>query len=88
MAILRFHVVPNTKSDEVVGEHGDAIKIKLRAPAVEGQANAALRCFLAKEFNIPKSAIILEHGQQSRHKVIRIEGLSEHDARRQLLARI
>jgi hypothetical protein len=88
MAILRFHVVPNAKSDEVVGEHGDAIKIKLRAPAVEGKANAALRCFLAVELNIPKSAIILEHGQRSRHKVIRIEGLSEHDARRRLLATI
>jgi hypothetical protein len=88
MATLQFHVVPNAKSDEIVGEHGDAIKIKLRAPAVEGKANAALRCFLAEELNIPKSAIILEYGQRSRHKVIRIEGLSEHDARRRLLATI
>jgi uncharacterized protein (TIGR00251 family) len=86
MATLRVHVVPNAKSDEVVGQHGGAIKIKLRAPAVEGKANAALRCFLAEELNIPKSAIILEHGQRSRDKVIRIEGLSEHDARRRLLA--
>jgi hypothetical protein len=88
MAILRFHVVPNAKGDKVVGVHGDAIKIKLRAPAVEGKANTALRYFLAEELNIPKSAIILEHGQRSRHKVIRIEGLSEHDARRRLLATI
>ena len=88
MATLRFHVVPNAKSDKVVGKHGDAIKIKLRAPAVEEKANTALHCFLAKELNIPKSAIILEHGQRSRHKVIRIEGLSEHDARRRLLATI
>jgi len=88
MATLRFHVVPNAKSDKVVGEHGDAIKIKLRAAAVEGKANTALRCFLAEELNIPKSAIILEHGQRSRDKVIRIEGLSEHGARRQLLATI
>ena len=56
MATLRFHVVPNAKSDEVVGEHGDAIKVKLRAPAVEGRANAALRGLLAEELNIPKSA--------------------------------
>ena len=88
MATLRFHVVSNAKSDKVVGEHGDAIKIKLRAPAVEGKANAALRCFLAEELNIPKSAIIVEHGQRSRHKVIRIEGLSEHGARRRLLPAI
>jgi uncharacterized protein len=88
MVTLRFHVVPNAKSDNVVGEHGGAIKVKLRAPALEGKANAALRCFLAEELDIPKSAITLEHGQRSRHKVIRIEGLSERDARRRLLETI
>jgi len=87
MATLRFHVVPNAKSDEVVGEHGDAIKVKLRASAVDGRANAALRCFLAEELNIPKSAIILERGQRSRDKVIRIEGLTEEEVRRRLRAR-
>jgi len=87
MATLRFHVVPNARSDEVVGEHGDAIKVKLRASAVEGRANAALRCFLAEELNIPKSAIILERGQRSRDKVIRIEGLTEEEVRRRLRAR-
>ena len=87
MATLRFHVVPNAKSDKVVGENGDAIKIKLRAPAVQGKANTALHCFLAKELNIPKSAIILEHGQRSRHKVIRIEGLTEEEVRRRLRAK-
>lgn len=46
MAILRFHIVPNAKQNKVVGEHGAAIKIKLRAQAVEGKANAALRSFL------------------------------------------
>jgi len=85
MATLRVHVVPNAKIDNVASEHGGAIKVKLRAPAVEGKANAALRCFLAEKLNIPKSAIILEHGQRSRHKVIRIEGLNEQDARHRLL---
>ena len=88
MAIVRFHVVPNAKSDIVVGQHGDAIKIKLRAPAVEGKANAALRSFLAEKLNIPQSAITLGRSQRSRHKVIRIEGLSEHDTRRRLLTAI
>jgi hypothetical protein len=72
----------------VIGEHGDAIKIKLRAPAMEGKANSALRRFLAEELNIPKHAITLERGQQSRHKVIRIDGLSQDEARRRLLAPI
>jgi uncharacterized protein len=85
MATVRVHVVPNAKIDNVVGEHGGAIKVKLRAPAAEGKANAALRCFLAEKLNIPQSAITLGRGQRSRHKVIRIEGLNEQDARRRLL---
>jgi uncharacterized protein YggU (UPF0235/DUF167 family) len=40
---IRVHVIPNAKIDTVVGEYGDAIKIKLRAPAVEGKTNTALR---------------------------------------------
>jgi uncharacterized protein YggU (UPF0235/DUF167 family) len=47
MATLRFHIVPNAKQNKVMGERGDAIKIKLRAPAVEGKANAAVRRFRA-----------------------------------------
>jgi hypothetical protein len=43
MATLRFHIVPNAKIDGVLGEHGAAIKIKLRAPALDGKANTALR---------------------------------------------
>ena len=70
----------------MIGEHNGAIKIKLRAPAVEGKANAALRSFLAEELKIPERSIALERGQKSRAKLIRIEGLSEEEARRHLLA--
>jgi uncharacterized protein (TIGR00251 family) len=88
MATLRFHVVPNARTNKIMGEHGAAIKIKLRAPAVEGKANAALRSFLAGELKISERAIVLERGQKSRDKLIRIEGLSEEDARRRLLGAI
>jgi len=77
-------VIPNAKIDKVIGEHGDAIKIKLRAPAVEGKANTALRKFLAEKLSIPQRAIVLEHGEKSRDKVIRIDGLSEADIYRGL----
>ncbi|HJW38766.1 MAG TPA: DUF167 domain-containing protein [Candidatus Udaeobacter sp.] len=87
MATLRFHIIPNAKSNMVVGEHGDAIKIKLRAPAVEGKANAALRSFLREKLKIPKRGIALEHGHKSRDKLIRVDGLSEEEVRRRLLAR-
>jgi uncharacterized protein len=82
---IRVHVIPNAKIDTVVGEYGDAIKIKLRAPAVEGKANTALRRFLAEKLSIPQRAIVLEHGEKSRDKVIRIDGLSEVGIRRGLL---
>ena len=85
MTTLHVHVVPNAKIDKVAGEHGGAIKIKLRAPAFEGKANSALISFLADELNISRRAIVLEHGQQSRDKMIRITDLSEKEVRRRLL---
>jgi uncharacterized protein (TIGR00251 family) len=85
MATLRFHILPNAKRDTVVGQYGEAIKIKLRAPAVEGKANAALRSFLAEELNISQRAVVLESGQRSRGKVIRIDGMSEENVRSRLL---
>jgi uncharacterized protein (TIGR00251 family) len=85
MATLHFHVVPNARADKIIGEHGAAIKIRLRAPAVEGKANAALRSFLAKELKIAERQIALQHGHKSRDKVIRIDGLSDEDVRRRLL---
>jgi uncharacterized protein (TIGR00251 family) len=86
-ATLRVHVIPNGKIDKVVGEYDGAIKVKLRAPAVEGKANAALRCFLAEELRIPKHAVVLERGHKSREKLIRLDGLNENEARTRLHAR-
>ena len=86
MATLRFHVIPNAKIDKVVGEHGNAIKIKLRASAVEGKANAALRSFLAGKLQISEQRVVMEHGHKSRDKVLRIDEMSEEDVRRRLLA--
>ena len=88
MTTIRVHVIPNAKIDKMVGEHGDAIKIKLRAPAVEGKANTALRRFLAEKLSIPQRAIVMEHGQRSREKVIRIDGLTEEQIRRFLMTGI
>src|SRR5215471_8980453 len=86
MAILRVHVVPNAKIDGVVGEHGGAIKIKLRAPAVEGKANTALIRFLAHQLKLPRHSIVLERGHRSRDKLIRIHGSTEEDVHRRMRA--
>jgi uncharacterized protein len=87
MAILRVHVVPNATIDCVAGEYGGAIKITLRAPAIEGKANAALIRFLAEQLKLSRHAIVLERGQRSRDKLIRIDELGEEDVRRRLLAK-
>ena len=79
MAILRVNLVPNAKSDGVAGEYGGAIKITVRAPAVNGKANAALIRFLAEQLKLARHSIVLERGQKSRDKVIRIDGLTEAD---------
>ena len=71
----------------VVGEHSGAIKVKLRAPAVEGKANAALVAFLADYLRIPAREIVLVRGRRSRDKVIRIQSLSEEEARTWLCTR-
>ena len=85
MPTIRVYVIPNAKVDKVSGEYNGAIKIKLRAAAVEGKANTALRRFLADRLSIPRRAVALERGGRSRDKMIRIDGLSEENIRRGLL---
>jgi uncharacterized protein (TIGR00251 family) len=69
---LILHVQPGAKRTEVVGLHGDALKIKLAAAPVEGAANAALVAFLAEVFGVRQRQVILKQGNKSRRKVIEI----------------
>jgi uncharacterized protein len=85
VATIRLHIIPNAKIDTLMGKHGDAIKIKLRAPAVEGKANRALLRFLAEKLRIPQRAIVLKRGDRSRSKVIRIDDMSDEAVHRRLL---
>jgi uncharacterized protein (TIGR00251 family) len=70
---LRLHVQPGAKRTEVVGVHGDALKVRLAAPPVEGRANAALVNFLAERFGVTLRQVNVVHGQQSRRKLVRID---------------
>jgi uncharacterized protein len=83
---LRLRVVPNAKRSEVVGEHGEAIKVKIQAPAMDGKANDAVLAFLAKKVGIPRRDVALVAGEKSRDKTVTIEGLDPVEARRRLLA--
>lgn len=72
--VLELHVQPGAKRTEVVGMHGDRIKVRLAAPALEGRANEALIEFLANEFGVPKRSVTIESGLASRQKRVAIEG--------------
>lgn len=56
---LTLHIQPGAKKTEVAGEHGDALKIRLAAPPVDGKANAALIAFVADRLGLAKSAVSL-----------------------------
>ncbi|MDH2918924.1 MAG: DUF167 domain-containing protein [Sideroxydans sp.] len=69
---LTLHVQPGAKRSEIVGLHGDALKLKLAAPPVEGKANEALRRFIAEQFQVGLRDVTLKQGTQSRYKVVLI----------------
>ncbi len=71
--VLTLHVQPGAKRTEVAGAHGEALKIKLAAPPVDGKANAELLRFLADAFGVPLRQVTLVRGETSRAKVVRIE---------------
>ena len=71
---LTLHVQPGAKRTEVAGLHGEALKIRLAAPPVEGRANEALLKFIAESFGVPLRQVELKQGGQSRHKVVAITG--------------
>ena len=71
---LTLHIQPGAKKTETAGLHGDALKIRLAAPPVDGKANEALLRFVAETLGLPKSAVNLKSGQTSRRKVLEISG--------------
>lgn len=73
-ALLALHIQPGAKRTEIAGLHGEALKIRLAAPPVDGKANAALLAFLADTLDLPKAAVTLESGASSRQKRVRIIG--------------
>ncbi len=85
MATLVIHVAPRARSTGVAGRHGDAIKITIAAPPVDGAANAELMRFLAARLGVPRGAVAIVAGAGSRRKTIEIAGLTTAAAVRALL---
>lgn len=67
-AALIVAVVPNARRTEAAGLHGDALRVRLAAPAIEGRANEALVAWLAQQLGVARRAVALTHGAASRRK--------------------
>src|SRR5438128_246925 len=78
---LAIKAIPNAPRSEVVGWLGDALKVKIHAPPVEGKANDALCEFLAETLGLPRRAVTLLRGDTSRQKIVRIAGLTSAGVR-------
>lgn len=69
---IRLYIQPKASRDQIVGLHGDEIKVAITAPPVDGQANAHLVKFIAKQFRVAKSNVVIEKGELGRHKQLHI----------------
>ena len=79
--VLTLYIQPGAKRSEVVGAHGEALKIRLAAPPVDGKANAALIEFLAAKVGVGRTAVTLLSGETARAKRVRIIGCAAADVR-------
>jgi len=77
-------VHPRAKNNGISGELGDALKVSLTTPPIEGRANDACIKFFAKLLKVPRSSVTIASGQTSRNKTIRILGLSADEVRRRI----
>ncbi len=75
---LTLQITPNARRSEVVGWLGDRLKVKIKAPAVEGKANAELVRFLAELFGVRANAVVLLRGETARLKVVRVDGMDDN----------
>lgn len=69
---IQIKVAPNAKKSEIVGTEAGVLKIKLKAPPVDGKANIELIKFLSDYLEIPKSQITILHGESSRTKLVEV----------------
>jgi uncharacterized protein (TIGR00251 family) len=77
-------VHPRAKKNAITGELGDALKVSLTAPPIDGRANDACIEFFAKLLKVPRSSVTIASGQSNRRKVICVIGLSAEETRKRL----
>ena len=79
---VRVH--PRAKKDAITGEIGEALKVSLAAPPVQGRANEACIELFARLLNVSRSSVTIASGQSSRNKVLRVAGITAEQARQRL----
>jgi uncharacterized protein (TIGR00251 family) len=84
-AAFPVHVVPRAGKNEISGRHGDAIKVRLTAPPVEGAANEALIGFLSRQLDVPKNRIEILSGAASHDKIVCVLGLTPQELEERLM---
>ncbi|MDD5484027.1 MAG: DUF167 family protein [Kiritimatiellae bacterium] len=84
--ILTVQAVPRAANDSVQGLHGDALKVRLHAPPVDGKANEALLDFLSKKLAVPKRNLTLKSGAGQRRKIIAVSGIALAEIEKRLLS--
>jgi uncharacterized protein (TIGR00251 family) len=77
-------VHPRAKQNAITGQVGDALKLSLTAPPLNGRANEACIEFFAKVLKVPRSSVTIASGQTGRNKVIRVAGLSAEELRKRM----
>ena len=85
IATITLHVVPRARVTEVAGRHGDAIRIRLAAPPVDGAANDELRRFLAERLGVARRSIAIVRGATGRRKTVTVDGVTAARVARALL---
>ena len=70
--VLRLYIQPKASRDSIIGLHGDELKVAITAPPIDGKANAHLVKYLAKQFRVAKSQVVVEKGELGRHKQVKI----------------
>jgi uncharacterized protein (TIGR00251 family) len=73
---IQLHVQPGASTSEVVGLHGDRIRLRIQSPPIDGRANEAVLQWIAERLGVPRRAVTLVRGEKSRAKTVDVRGVT------------
>ncbi len=82
--VIRVRVIPNAGENEIVGRIGSTVRLKVAAPAIDGEANKELCAFLAEFFEVKSRMVKIVRGEKGREKTVEIEGRREEDLKKMM----